>query len=480
MGPWAHAIVRSHVRRRQDVRHRAARVARARGGRGPARGDRAAHAGHRAPARSEPAHARLSQGQGAAAGGDPAHRARERPRRDGARRDGPLVPRRDRRRRHPSRRRPRARRRRPPRRGPAADLHDRDRRAARRRRSASTRASRWASASRPPTTRRSTPSSRPCASAARAWRPRRMPPPARATSWSWTTSARSTARTSPAARAATSSSSWAPGASCPASRTSSWARRPATSARSRSASPTTTAPTELAGKEAEFAVTVKEIKRKDLPALDDDFASDAAGFDTLAELREDIMAKLREADESRVEAEFREAVLDAVVKDSQVEVPAALVDARAQELWERMLHSLSHQGISKEAYLRIAGREEAGDPRGGQARRRAGAAPRGRDRRRRRGRGHRGHRGRRPRRAADDRRARAARRPRSCAPASRRPAAWTTCARTSPSAPRSTCWPRARLQYPSSRPRRVTSCGHRADKAATTRPSRLWTPGARD
>jgi trigger factor len=73
---------------------------------------------------------------------------------------------------------------------------------------------------------------------------------------------------------------------------------------------------------------------------------------------EDIMAKLREADESRVEAEFREAVLDAVVKDSQVEVPSSLVDARAQELWERMLHSLSHQGITKEAYLRIAGREE--------------------------------------------------------------------------------------------------------------------------
>ena len=116
---------------------------------------------------------------------------------------------------------------------------------------------------------------------------------------------------------------------------------------------------ELAGKEAQFAVTVKEIKRKDLPALDDDFASDAAGFDTLAELREDIAAKLREADESRVEAEFREAVLDAVVRDSKVDVPATLVDARAQELWERMLHSLSHQGIDKEAYLRIAGRDEA-------------------------------------------------------------------------------------------------------------------------
>src|SRR5919201_5701291 len=115
---------------------------------------------------------------------------------------------------------------------------------------------------------------------------------------------------------------------------------------------------ELAGKEAQFAVTVKEVKRKDLPALDDDFASDTAGFDTLDELREDVAAKLREADEARLEAEFREAVLDAVVKDSKVDVPAALVDARARELWERMLHSLGHQGINKEAYLRIAGRSE--------------------------------------------------------------------------------------------------------------------------
>jgi trigger factor len=115
---------------------------------------------------------------------------------------------------------------------------------------------------------------------------------------------------------------------------------------------------ELAGKEAQFAVTVKEVKRKDLPELDDDFASDAAGFDTLDELREDVAAKLREADETRVEAEFREAILDAVVKESKVDVPEGLVDARARELWERMLHSLSHQGISKDAYLRIAGRSE--------------------------------------------------------------------------------------------------------------------------
>jgi trigger factor len=115
---------------------------------------------------------------------------------------------------------------------------------------------------------------------------------------------------------------------------------------------------ELKGRDAEFEVTVNEVKRKELPELDDDFASDAAGFDTLEELREDIASKLREADENRLEAEFREAVLDAVVADSKIEVPETLVDARARELWDRMIHSLGHQGITRENYLRIAGKDE--------------------------------------------------------------------------------------------------------------------------
>jgi trigger factor len=114
----------------------------------------------------------------------------------------------------------------------------------------------------------------------------------------------------------------------------------------------------LSGQEAEFEVTVNEVKRKELPELDDDFASDAAGFDTLEELRDDIATKMREADESKVESEFREAVVDAVVRDAQVDVPEALVEARTHELWERMLHSLSHQGISRENYLRIANQSE--------------------------------------------------------------------------------------------------------------------------
>jgi trigger factor len=115
--------------------------------------------------------------------------------------------------------------------------------------------------------------------------------------------------------------------------------------------------TELAGREAQFAVSVKEVKAKQLPKLDDDLAAEA-GFDTLDELREDIRSRLTDADSAQIDAEFREAALDSAVKAASVEVPEALVDARAREQWDQMLHSLAHQGISRDAYLRIAGRSE--------------------------------------------------------------------------------------------------------------------------
>jgi trigger factor len=115
---------------------------------------------------------------------------------------------------------------------------------------------------------------------------------------------------------------------------------------------------QLAGRDATFDVTVKEVKHKRLPELDDDFASDSAGFDTLAELKEDIATRLREADERQIEIEFERAVLDAVVAEAQIELPDGLVHARAHELLEEMLHTLSHRGISKDAYLRITGKNE--------------------------------------------------------------------------------------------------------------------------
>ena len=114
---------------------------------------------------------------------------------------------------------------------------------------------------------------------------------------------------------------------------------------------------ELAGRDVSFAVTVKEVKRKELPEVDDDLAIDT-GFDTLEDLREDIRGRLLAAEERRVEEEFRAAALDAAVEQAQVRVPGALIEARAREMWERVLHTLSHRGITRESYLRLTGRDE--------------------------------------------------------------------------------------------------------------------------
>jgi trigger factor len=101
----------------------------------------------------------------------------------------------------------------------------------------------------------------------------------------------------------------------------------------------------------------REPFAKELPEVDDDLAIDT-GFDTVAELREDIRRRLLGVEEQRIEAEFREAALDAAVERAQVQVPAALIEARAREMFERVLHALSHRGISRESYLQITGRSE--------------------------------------------------------------------------------------------------------------------------
>ena len=115
---------------------------------------------------------------------------------------------------------------------------------------------------------------------------------------------------------------------------------------------------ELAGNKAQFDVTVTEVKAKRLPELDDEFASEAGGFDTLEELREDVAARLTQSEERTIEREFEQAVLDAAVAEAHVEVPDKLVHARAHELLDETMSALARQGISKESYLRIAGKDE--------------------------------------------------------------------------------------------------------------------------
>ena len=117
-------------------------------------------------------------------------------------------------------------------------------------------------------------------------------------------------------------------------------------------------PGDLGGQEASFDVSVSEVKAKRLPELDDDFAAEAGGFDSLDELREDISTRLAEADAGSIEREFEQAVLETAAAAAEIDLPDKLVHARAHELLEQTLSALARQGVSKDAYLRIAGKDE--------------------------------------------------------------------------------------------------------------------------
>jgi trigger factor len=113
---------------------------------------------------------------------------------------------------------------------------------------------------------------------------------------------------------------------------------------------------EVAGKTAEFDVTVKEVREKELPELNDEFAAEASEFDTLDELREDISEKIKEILERQIAERFQEAALDAAVEKATVELPGPVVEARAAEMWRRVERQLQRQGVDPENYLQIQGK----------------------------------------------------------------------------------------------------------------------------
>ncbi len=115
---------------------------------------------------------------------------------------------------------------------------------------------------------------------------------------------------------------------------------------------------DLAGRDAVFAVEVKEVKEKRLPELDDDFALEAGGYDSLDELRAEIKERLGEAEERAIEGEFRESAVDAAVAAAAVEIPHELVHSKAHEMWHRTARRLSAQGIDPQRYLELSGKTE--------------------------------------------------------------------------------------------------------------------------
>jgi trigger factor len=113
----------------------------------------------------------------------------------------------------------------------------------------------------------------------------------------------------------------------------------------------------LAGREATFETTVKEVKEKKLPELDDEFAMESGGFDTLDELRSDIEQRVREQQERMIDTEFREAVVDAAVAEAEIDVPHDLVHAKAHEMWHQTERRLRAQGLDPERYLQMTGKD---------------------------------------------------------------------------------------------------------------------------
>ena len=115
---------------------------------------------------------------------------------------------------------------------------------------------------------------------------------------------------------------------------------------------------ELNGKPAKFEVTIKEIKVKELPELDDEFAKETSEFDTIAELKADITTKLEAANAERADREFEEAVINSVAENAKVEIPAVMVEKEVDKMVQNLQQRLQYQGLNLEQYFQFTGTDE--------------------------------------------------------------------------------------------------------------------------
>ena len=116
---------------------------------------------------------------------------------------------------------------------------------------------------------------------------------------------------------------------------------------------------DLAGKDAVFKVTLHEIKKKELPAIDDEFAKDVSEFDTIKELKADIKAKKEKQNEENSKAELEERAVRAIAAVSEVEIPNGMVEVELDNMAQDMERRLSYQGFSLDQYLKMLGKTVA-------------------------------------------------------------------------------------------------------------------------
>ena len=112
---------------------------------------------------------------------------------------------------------------------------------------------------------------------------------------------------------------------------------------------------ELAGQPAVFKVTVKEIKEKQLPELDDEFAAEVSEFDTLAEYKEDVKKNLTEKREKDAKNAKEDAVIDAIIEDAKMDIPDAMVETTQRQMIQEFAQNIQMQGLSMEQYFQFTG-----------------------------------------------------------------------------------------------------------------------------
>ncbi len=112
---------------------------------------------------------------------------------------------------------------------------------------------------------------------------------------------------------------------------------------------------ELKGKDATFKCTVKEIKEKELPELDDEFASEVSEFDTLDEYKADVRKKLEEKKATDARNAKEDAVIQAIIDDAKMDIPPAMLDTQKRQLAEEFAQRIQSQGLSFEQYMQFTG-----------------------------------------------------------------------------------------------------------------------------
>ncbi|SHJ85986.1 trigger factor [Clostridium amylolyticum] len=115
---------------------------------------------------------------------------------------------------------------------------------------------------------------------------------------------------------------------------------------------------DLNGKPATFEVTVKEIKVKELPALDDEFAQEVSEFDTLEELKNDIRSKISESNDLRAKREFEENLINTVVDNAKVEIPEVMVTKEVDAMLKDLESRLQYQGLDLQSYYEFTNNTE--------------------------------------------------------------------------------------------------------------------------